>query len=422
MLNKILIAITLLLAVLVGVLAVSLANCGRKTLSDIPDAGTGAGTDGGNGAEGEPKASFSALDKLVLASYYPWYGFKDSNWADQILDPPLFGSYNSADLKLIKAHLGLAYESGIDAFLMSWTTEGENPDKVLQQMLDEINSSDKYGNFKVGIYYESVYNHPDSSDETFAKDFSYIISKYGNNNALLKVDGKPVIFVYTPDQLPVGRWETILARVSSKAFYVAAPNSWDFDLGYLDSFDSVAAYGDKYITDADLLKAYSDASSRLASKGEPLISTIFGGCGRVQKMGFDIDRSDGKYIQQRYNVAKQAGANWIYITSWNEWYEGNQLDPSRDCEFRGTKAVREMAASFKGITAAPLSGASISKSGSTIINNGKQNVYALKCSNNSSTISYLLGPNETASVSSSCSSAEGYLVDGAKVSTSAGGY
>lgn len=311
---------------------------------------------------------FRASDRLVVASYYPWY-IKTPNWADdpeRLGDHPLIGSYRSDDPRAIDYQLSLARAAGVDAFLFSWATGGDASDRLLGQMLETINREPRPRGFKVGILYENVANMSRSGvqEEQIIADLSYLWRTYGRNPALLRVDGKPVIFIYEPDHIGPDQWRYIHDRVIHEAgplFLVASPNDWSNfnDYPYLDVFDSFAPYADKYISDEDLLERYRAVRDQIGREARPLIATLFGGGLRIQKFGFDFRRDKGLYIRQRFAVARTANVNWINITSWNEWYEYNQVEPSREYGFEAVKHIREMTAAFKGVPLTSFAGGAL---------------------------------------------------------------
>jgi hypothetical protein len=145
------------------------------------------------------------LGKCVLAFYYPWYGTPHGpsrmwfHWEgvseDSIANAahyPLLGVYDSQDEGLIEAHILLAKYSGVDGFIVSWWGIGSFEDKSLEKI---INIAEKHS-FKITIYYEYYrpWNPPDMNQ--IVDELSYITAKYSKSPAFIKVDGKPVIFIY----------------------------------------------------------------------------------------------------------------------------------------------------------------------------------------------------------------------------------
>lgn len=363
--------------------------------------------------------------KLVIASYYLWYGYKKANWLEDIGEHPIFGNYCSYDQNYIDAALSMANDAGINAFVVSWGWSGKRPvPDNFKNMLNMINSSPYYRNFKLGIYFESVNDNPQITNQELIDAFSYVTLEYSPHPAMLKIEGRPVIFIYASQHVSIERWQQVYdgvqQRTGIKPFLVSAPDNWEYDNlnDFISVFDSIATYADKYTQDNEILNKLSQVATR-KSAIRPVISTMFGGGGRVQKLGFDIDRSNGNYINQRLNLAQQAGADWISITSWNEWYEGNQVEPSREYGFETVKYIREALAAFKSQALTPLTGAAITytKSETTlsVTNIGTINVYYITYgpAAGKMLVAYVLHPGETVSTSRSGQPEEvsGYLVD-----------
>ena len=139
-----------------------------------------------------------------------------------------------------------------------------------------------------------------------------------------------------------------------------------------------------------------------------MISAIGGG-GHYHKLGFDIDRRDGRYLRQRFNLAQQLEANWVTVTSWNEWFEGNQVEPSREYEFKRSGYLREMSAAFKGKPPSPLDGTALSagqrsagpRSEVSISNTGRRSIFCVTARGSGKghpVAAYVLHPGESAAV------------------------
>jgi hypothetical protein len=297
--------------------------------------------------------SLKPTTRLVLAYHYPWYGYKaPTRWDAQpsLADHPLLGAYRSDDPTLIDFQLSLAQEAGLDGFIVSWGGPGSMQDKVLGQMLEQVEGAPDRS-FRLCLICEAYAGRSDFNPDKLKNELGYVIQGPGRRPAYLRVDGKPVLFIYTPQSWPPGDWRAVfetLARDFGRAFFVAVADNWDIDLAYLSAFDAIGPYADKYYTDDELLTCQRRVAERLSDRGGPLIASIIGGGSRIRKLGFDFERAGGAYIRQRLALAQRARANWLTITSWNEWFEGMQIEPSREYGFEQIKHIREMAHQFKG--------------------------------------------------------------------------
>src|SRR5262249_2531861 len=42
-----------------------------------------------------------------------------------------------------------------------------------------------------------------------------------------------------------------------------------------------------------------------------------------------VDRADGRTYDDQWRTALDTGADWVIVTSWNEWWENTEIEPSR---------------------------------------------------------------------------------------------
>jgi hypothetical protein len=131
----------------------------------------------------------------TFAFYYPWYGTLNvskywRHWPPdnetRITDHPLSGFYDSNNESLIKEHIDMAKEAGIDGFIVSWWGINDFPDNASVHIKNVCEQND----FKFTFYYENT----SSIDQTI-NDLEYILNNYANSNAWYKIDGRPVIYI-----------------------------------------------------------------------------------------------------------------------------------------------------------------------------------------------------------------------------------
>src|SRR5581483_443464 len=165
----------------------------------------------------------------VLAAYYGWYGKpgKDgvaTHWnkvnADQheISDSthyPTLGAYDSRSPKIIAEHIQQAKAHGVTGFIVSWWGAGRFEERPIPTLLAE---AEKTG-FKISVYWERVPPKGSGQAEKAVEDLVYLATHFGTNSAFLKVDGKPVIFVYERvlADVPKASWPAILSQAHAKA-------------------------------------------------------------------------------------------------------------------------------------------------------------------------------------------------------------
>ncbi len=311
----------------------------------------------------------SGLYHKVFAFYYPWYGNPAgpsgqwSHWVNatqnsiaSATDYPLFGAYDSQDPAIIRAQMLLAREAGIDGFISSWWGIGTFEDHSLAVELSVAQQM----NFTVSVYYETVRNLTASD---MVNELTYVVRQYGSSPAFLKANGRPVIFVY--DVNAYGRnatfWLDVREALESNVgpVYLIGGDGEPQWSSYLNVFDGFHSY--VMLTPGLMDTTYSllttsmnqglpglswDQAFNYVSSGTPLpveqkdlFFTVTPGMNRTgaydtgQGPLVIVDRKDGETYEQYWQDAISSNATGVLITSWNEWHEGTELEPSRQYGF-----------------------------------------------------------------------------------------
>jgi hypothetical protein len=172
-------------------------------------------------------------------------------------------------------------------------------------------------------------------------DLDYLVRRYGSNSAWLRVMGKPVIFIYVRALvlLSLDDWRQVLAQVRR-----------DSPKGALFIVDSLA-HEPVAVFDGSSTYSVIDGTSRhsptlgaawahfayprmVAAAGPGKISCV------TVIPGYDdretdrppprpvTDRWGGEMYRALWREAVKAKPDWILISTWNEWHEGSELEPS----------------------------------------------------------------------------------------------
>lgn len=159
-------------------------------------------------------------DVTIIADYYTWFerpGIPGSHWYDDHgrrihAYMPLLGEYASGDHIVISKHIDWATGHGIDAFCISWWTNGRderwwdyhclhNFRKFLKNsLIKDIRFCILYennGRFKIKTPDDEPYNWIEDFDLPFnrerLKDDFLFLSKYFSHSNYLKINGKPYV-------------------------------------------------------------------------------------------------------------------------------------------------------------------------------------------------------------------------------------
>jgi hypothetical protein len=146
----------------------------------------------------------AAEPPLVGADYCPWYGtFAGGHpWRETLrkrltpAEPPALGEYSSRDSATIAAHIDQSHRGNISFWAISWWGPGSADDTTTH---DYIFAHSRASELKYAIHYESTGRLGSPDKPNFANlspDFDYLAHHYFNNSNYLKIDDRPVVFIY----------------------------------------------------------------------------------------------------------------------------------------------------------------------------------------------------------------------------------
>jgi len=290
--------------------------------------------------------------RQVLAVYYGWYGnpATTGHWehwqgvnaaGHRIANAthfPTLGAYDSHDPAVVAWQVATARAASITGFIASWWGVGSFPDQGMRLLLSEAR---KHG-LVISVYYEKVdgRNAPERISSAVA-DLDYLLAQYGRDKAWLRAAGKPVIFVYARalHALSPGDWRTVIAQVRKNNPEGVALIADSFDPRFVSVFDGASTYNITGLTDyktPEQIRAWAHAAYPLmvaaAEHNKIATVTIIPGyddreTGRPGDRPV-TERWGGEVYDVLWQEAIAARPDYVIITSWNEWHEGSELEPS----------------------------------------------------------------------------------------------
>ena len=303
--------------------------------------------------------------KLVLAFYYAWYGTPDGamgngrwlHWYGpgmyyQGTDHPLMGLYDSWDEKVLKKHMQLAADNGIDGFIVSWWGEGSYETDTVYKMLKIANDMKKEGkDFWITVYYEG---YDFMTEEEALNDLTFVIDSFAGNPRFLKINGEPAIFIYSRaiNGLSKEEWEDVLRKIHRKyPNVVFFADTFDGSLakkfGGIHNYNVVAPFKTiekiKVVSEAMLAKARHYSIYYAMDIGPGYDDT------HIRVPGTSVSRQNGKLYEELWKLVLQIDPDIVLITSWNEWHEGSEIEPSKEYKDLYIKLTRKWSMKWKGI-------------------------------------------------------------------------
>ncbi|MBI4661651.1 MAG: glycoside hydrolase family 99-like domain-containing protein [Verrucomicrobia bacterium] len=309
------------------------------------------------------QVQWRGVPRQVLAFYYGWYGNPpvSGSWVHwekvdesaQIIGSsthyPRLGPYDSHDPKVIEQHCRWAKEAGLTGFIVSWWAQGDFHDRGLPPLLE---AAQKAG-LNITVYFETVHANDAS------KDVLYLLEHYGRHPAWLKVNAKPVLFIYgrALGQIKAEGWLKVISEANQKFGGGAVFIGDQISEKAARVFDGIHTYNPTRSTtgkSAAEIRTWArtayPAWVRAAGTDRIACVTVIPGyddskLGRPSPRP-NTDRHGGETYRVLWEEAIAAGPDWVLLTSWNEWHEGSEIEPSVEHGDHALKSTQPFAAQF----------------------------------------------------------------------------
>lgn len=305
------------------------------------------------------------LPRLVLAFYYPWYTvetWQSSQFADRPL--PRYSTDSQAD---VTRQAMQARATGIDAFVVSWQGHqggaGAGPgfnDRRMNLVLE----AGRAAGMKVCVYTETYVANPHNDPaapidpQTLFEWLADLVDLFGSHPAYLRIGDRPVIFTYAASLLPQQRWAEVIARLRSTGrnpFLIG-----DFSRStLLDVFDGEYQYTNVFtlgdtLVDLNRTESLRVRTINLLRPGERRrlwVASVTPGFDdsklTERPVAHFVDRAGGTIYDRQWSAAIDTVADWVVVTSWNEWYENTHIEAGERYGRTYLDRTRVWAAAFK---------------------------------------------------------------------------
>jgi hypothetical protein len=316
-------------------------------------------------------------ERLVGAYYYPWY-YKERWTNEPVTNTPKLGWYSSDDRKVAADHIRWAKQADLDFFLISWLSpdggEGKNLKEAVLPELEEAR-------FRFALLYETPLalglpagkpidlagTLPDGAKagDRFVEHFDHLAEAYLKHKQYLRFDGKAVVIIYlVRDVVNAGPYlKAVRERLGRRGVdlyliadvvYWEAPDKLDWAL-LKEHFQAVTAYNMYYRPKfLEAVQRQFEASDRAArTQGLRLVPNVMPGYDDTPLRGTErvtINRRRGMFYRDYWGVASQfVGPDqpFLLVTSFNEWHEGTELEPSTEYGDMYLRLTRELAAELR---------------------------------------------------------------------------
>ncbi len=312
----------------------------------------------------------SGPDPVMMgAYYYPWYRNRRNaaddpqiGWMSRALrgrlqprQLPQLGVYNSRDKQVISDHIAQSIRGNIALWAVSWWGPDHATDRTFRE---DILGHPDAAKLKYAVLYESTgrlgsFEKPNYTN--LLPDFEYLAQHYFQHSNYLKIDGKPVVFLYLTREYFRNRGLQPLAELRKKypQLYlvgdeVFGPRYREQDARLWDAITAYDVYGQSLQMDGatraaiDRLKSNYTNARTIAHRVQvafiPAISPGYndravrdGHAGRGRFFTDAVDSEEGDVFRSMIRdvaipLADDRANRIIMVTSFNEWYEDTQVE------------------------------------------------------------------------------------------------
>jgi Glycosyl hydrolase family 99 len=297
-------------------------------------------------------------ERLVLALYYPWYGL--DTWADPVLSDTPTEPYFGTDPDAIARHVGWAKDAGIDVLVSAWFGPADNnpTESAFRTLLDAAATQGMHAALMSETDNPAFFPSYGAQRDALA----YALSVHAQHPAYLRQDGRPVVFVWRPRGIVAGgaranrdgpaavqAWRQLRDEVDPDrgAVWIAETET----PGYLDVFDGMFFYNVAGLADPAGLMARLGGAVRSVGDDKLWIATTMPGYDDTRLLDrrdrFAVDLGGGAFFRRTFDAAAASAPDWIMITSFNEWVEGSQIEPSVSYGSLYLDVSRELVSAWK---------------------------------------------------------------------------
>ena len=261
---------------------------------------------------------------------------------------PAIGCYSSSDPLAVTQHMSDIRSSGVGVVAVSWYPPGTadeegKPSDSLVPLLLEIAD-----NFSIKITFH-IEPYPKRNATSVRRDIQYIMNAYSKHPAFYMHHGhssshigKPLFYIYDSYLIPPQDWAQVFTPEGSHTIRDTSidciaiglvVNKKDTDAIKESGFDGFYTYfASRVFTFGSsprnwkALKARASKANLLfiPSVGPGYIDTAVRPWNSVNTQA----RNGGQYYTENFLEAIDSGADFISITSYNEWHEGTQIEPA----------------------------------------------------------------------------------------------
>lgn len=274
---------------------------------------------------------------------------KDDNGKRQIASHyyPLIGPYASSDAVVLNYHALLMKYSGIDGVMIDWYGTQDKYDYAPNHRNTEelVKAIDRAG-LQFAIVYEdqTLKELPDNNAKVAQaiRDMQYLQNSFFNKTSYVKEDGKPLLLIFGPQTITAPKdWSSIFSVLPTKPAFVVLN-----DHSHLANNSSEKnSIGEYLWANPNPVSFYSKAATNF----DLCLGGAMPGFHDYYKEGgwgngyITYNDENGAFFDRQLSAARSAGLEYLQISTWNDFGEGTNIEPTQEYEYRYLTKLQQFA-------------------------------------------------------------------------------
>lgn len=288
----------------------------------------------------------------------------DQHWMKQKFnDRSLLGRHVQTDEGAeegTKKQIRTALQYGIDGFCVDLIISASHDATFYTRAMQRFFQAAAGTPFKIALCIDSSAPSPAFMTDAL-EDF---LRKWGGHPNTCRINGKPVIFIYNSLPRTLEEWSGILSALRTRgqeAYWLVQPQREDTLWGNskilvdnLAVFDGFYDFGINGFTPEQMLQRLTNGTKAIAEHkpGGILSAGITQGyLGNVNS--FYRPYHNTGTLRSNWEAAIKSGAPWVCITTWNDYAEHTQFEPSAVNRDALLRINRDYLASWRGMPLPP---------------------------------------------------------------------
>lgn len=323
-------------------------------------------SDGGNNTKQPETLPAQMPEKTntmnVYAHYMPWFNTPETNngrwgyhWTMNNQDPnvieangqrqiashyyPLTGPYDSTDPAVLDYQCLLMKYSGIDGVMIDWYGTQDKNDYPANRINTEamVKAIEKAG-LKFSIVYEDATLSNASDMVTQARlDITYLATGFFKSPNYTKVNARPLLLDFGPQTMTAPQdWYRAFSILGTQPYFIS-----------LNDHIQNANNAEYTTSQGEYVWVNPNPDYTKAAKFEFYIGGAMPGFNDFYAEGgagtgyTSYDSEGGALFQRQLDAAKSANLEWLQISTWNDYGEGTNIEPTVEYGYQYLTALQK---------------------------------------------------------------------------------